>query len=319
MPATLSSRDRVLRAISHREVDRVPCYFAAEEEVWPKVMAHFGVSDRVEVIRRFGCDTVQVTCYRPAAELSGVESLGDLERIPWPGLEAVDLEGYVGRVREARETGLGVFAGAWASIFTHARRSMGESKYLMAMLDQPALIERIVERETESYLAINEEIFSRCADCIDVCYFGTDLGAQQSLFVSRDLIKQFFLPHLKRLAEHARGYGLKVMYHTCGAVSEIIPDLIGCGIDALDPVQVSAAGMDPTSLSRFKGQIAFHGGVSTQSLLPFATPEEVRAEVKRTIAALGPTGYICGPDQWMMADIPMGNMLAMYEAAGARS
>jgi len=315
MHSRLSSRDRVLRAISHQEVDRVPCYFAAEEEVWPRVMAHFGATDRVEVTRRLGCDTVQVTLYRSAPELADVECVDDLERVKWPGVEDVDVGGYVERVRQARETGLAVFAGAWATIFTQSRRSMGESKYLMAMLDQPELIERIVEKETDSYLAMNEAVFSRCADCIDAFYFGTDLGAQRSLFVSRDLIRQFFLPHLRRLADHAQGYGLKVMYHTCGAVSEIIPDLIECGIDVLDPVQVSAAGMDPNSLAaRFKGQIAFHGGISTQTLLPHATPEEVQAEVKRTVAALGPTGYICGPDQWMMADIPVENMVAMYEA-----
>jgi uroporphyrinogen decarboxylase len=105
------------------------------------------------------------------------------------------------------------------------------------------------------------------------------------------------------------------MFHTCGAVSEIIPDLIECGIDVLDPVQASAAGMAPESLAaRFRGRIAFHGGISTQTLLPHGTPGAVRAEVRRTIAALGPTGYICGPDQWMMADIPVENMMAMYEA-----
>ena len=99
----------------------------------------------------------------------------------------------------------------------------------MAMLDQPDLIARLVERDADSYLAINEALFSRCADCLDVYYFGSDFGTQQSLFVSRALIQQFYLPHVKRLAEHAKGYGLKVMYHTCGAVRELIPDLIACG------------------------------------------------------------------------------------------
>jgi uroporphyrinogen decarboxylase len=232
-------------------------------------------------------------------------------------VEDIDVEGYVKRAQEARATGLAVLGGAWATIFTAARRSMGETAYLMAMLDQPDLIARLVEREADSYLAINEALFSRCADCLDVYYFGSDFGTQQSLFVSRALIRRFYLPHVKRLAEHAKGYGLKVMYHTCGAVSELIPDLIACGIDVLDPVQVAADGMQPEQLARFRGRIAFHGGISTQTLLPHATPEEVRAEVRRTIETLGPTGYVCGPDQWMMADIPTANMVALYQAAGA--
>ena len=311
----LSPRSRLLRAISHQDVDRVPCYFAAEEEVWERVVREVGARDRVEVIRHFGADTIQVSQYRPVPDLSGVETLEDMERVPWPGVQDIDVEGYVKRAQEARATGLAVLGGAWATIFTAARRSMGEAAYLMAMLDQPDLIARLVEREADSYLAINEALFSRCADYLDVYYFGSDFGTQQSLFVSRALIQQFYLPHVKRLAAHAKGYGLKVMYHTCGAVRELIPDLLACGIGVLDPVQVAADGMQPEQLAQYRGQIAFHGGISTQTLLPHATSEEVRAEVRRTIATLGPTEYVCGPDQWMMADIPTANMAAMYEAA----
>jgi uroporphyrinogen decarboxylase len=296
-------------------VDRVPCFFAAEEDVWPKVMAHFHLRDRVEAIRFFGGDTIQVTPDRPVPDLSGVESLEEVERIAWPGVESVDVEGYVTRAQEAHDTGLAVLGGAWASIFTGPRRSMGEAEYLMAMLDQPELIARVVEKETDAFLEINQALFSRCADCLDVFYFGSDLGAQRSLFISAEHIRRFFMPHLKRLVQQAKGFGLPVMYHTCGAVSEIIPDLIECGVDVLDPVQVSAQGMDPAGLAaRFRGKIAFHGGISTQTLLPHATPEQVRTVVTDTIAALGPTGYICGPDQWLMADVPIENMVAMYEA-----
>ncbi len=312
---SLDSRSRVLRAISQQEVDRVPCYFGAEEEVWERVMREVGARDRVEVIRYFGADTIQVTQYRGLPELAGITTLEEVERLQWPGMEEVDIEGYVKRAQEARATGLAVLGGAWATIFTAPRRAMGEIAYLMAMLDQPEVIARLVERDTDSYLAINEALFSRCTDCLDVYYFGSDFGTQQSLFVNPELIRRYFLPQVKRLAEHAKGFGLKVMYHTCGAVNQLIPELIACGIDVLDPIQVSASGMQPEELAQYKGKIAFHGGISTQSLLPYATPEEVRAKVRHTIKILGPTGYICGPDQWMMGDIPTENMRAMYEAA----
>ena len=310
----LGSRDRVLSAIAHEEVDRVPCYFGAEDTVWERVMQEVGARDRVEVTRHFGADTIQVSQYRPPLDLVGVQTLEDSGRVRWPAVEDIDVEGYVRRAQEARATGLAVLGGVWATIFTGARRSMGEAAYLMAMLDQPDLIARLAERDADSYLAINEALFSRCADSLDICYFGSDLGTQQSLFVSHELLQRFFLPHVKRIAQHAKGYGLVVMYHTCGAVSELIPDLIACGVDVLDPVQVSAAGMQAEKLARYRGQIAFHGGMSTQTLLPFATPDEVGVEVRRTIETLGPTGYICGPDQWMMADVPTANMAAMYEA-----
>ncbi|MFB3883341.1 MAG: uroporphyrinogen decarboxylase family protein [Armatimonadota bacterium] len=315
----MTGRERFLRAIDHREVDRTPCFVAAEEEVWPRLMEHVGATTQLEVIRHFGGDSVQVSFYRPIPELKGVETVDDVERVRWPGPTAEQLREYAARVQAARETGLAVLGGAWASIFTHPRRAMGEAQYLTLMLDRPAVIARLVERDTESFLAINEAIFSRCACYLDVFFFGSDFGTQRSLFVAPELIQRFYLPAIKRLAEHARGYGLKVMYHTCGAISEIIPELIECGVDALDPVQVAAAGMEPARLvPQFGGRIAFHGGISTQRLLPSATPQEVYQTVRKTISAFGPTGYIAGPDQWLMADVPMENVEAMYRGIHAQ-
>jgi uroporphyrinogen decarboxylase len=311
----MTGRERFLRAVEHREVDRTPCFVAAEEEVWPRLMEHVGVCTQLDVIRHFGGDSVQVSFYREIPELTGVETVDDVEWLQWPEPSAEQLREYVERVKAARETGLAVLGGVWASIFTHGRRAMGEAEYLTLMLDRPEVIERLVERDTESFLAINEAVLSQCAGSMDVFFFGSDFGTQRSLFVGADLIRRWYLPAIKRLAEQGKGYGLKVMYHTCGAVSEIIPDLIECGIDALDPVQVAASGMEPAGLAaRFGGEIAFHGGISTQQLLPHARPEEVYEVVRETIAAFGPTGYIAGPDQWLMADVPMENVEAMYRA-----
>jgi uroporphyrinogen decarboxylase len=315
MSASLGHRDRVMRSIEHRDVDRVACYFAAEEETQAMLHARLGLSDALEATRFFDADTIQATIYCAIPDLSRVERIEELDGLVWPSRDQVDLAGAVARVREARATGLAVLSGAWATIFTGTRRSMGEAEYLLAMADQPELIAEIVRRTADGFLDINEALFSQCADCIDVFYFGSDFGTQRSLFISPEAFRRLFLPHLARLAEHARGFGLKVMYHTCGAVADLIPDFIACGIDVLDPVQVSAASMAPEALAaRFRGRIAFHGGISTQTLLPRATPAEVRSVTTETIRALGPTGYIAGPDQWLMPDTPIENIVAMYEA-----
>ena len=315
MRAALGHRDRVIRSIEHADVDRVACYFAAEEETQAMLHARLGLRDAVEATRFFEADTIQATVYCTMPDLSRVERIEDLDGLEWPSRDQVDLRGAVERVRQARATGLAVLGGAWATIFTGTRRSMGEAEYLLAMADRPELIAEIVRRAADGFLDINEALFSECAECIDVFYFGSDLGTQRSLFVSPDAVRRIFLPHLARLTEHARGFGLKVMYHTCGAVADLIADFIACGIDVLDPVQVSAAGMAPEALAaRFRGRIAFHGGISTQTLLPRATPEEVRAATRETIRALGPSGYIAGPDQWLLPDTPVENVVAMYEA-----
>jgi len=278
-------------------------------------MRELDLSSHLDLIRFFDADTVDLQTYLQPPDLAHVETVEDVDRLAWPDRGSADVGAYTARLRELRGTCLAVLAGAWASIFTGPRRAMGEAKYLMAMLDHPDLIARITQQMTDSYLDLNEAVFSQCADCIDVFYFGSDFGAQRSLFIGRDAFVRFFKPHMTRLAQHAKGFGLKVMFHTCGAVAEIIPDLIECGIDVLDPVQVSAHGMQPETLARdFKGRIAFHGGISTQTTLPHGTPEQVRDEVRHAIAALGPTGYICGPDQDMMGDTPTENMVAMYEA-----
>jgi len=315
--ARLTHRERILRAIDHMEVDQVPRFFSAEPETEAKVLAALGVDDRLDLLRALDADMIQETLFLDLPDLSSVRSIADAQRLPWPDTQSFDLRGYLGRLAAARSTGLAVLGGVWASMFTDPRRGMGESRFLMAMLDDPGLIEYVVQRAVDSYCDVNDAIFSRGAADLDVFYFGSDFGMQQSLFISRQSFLRFFKPHFRRLAQQAKRYGLKVMFHTCGAVSEIIPDLVECGIDLLDPVQVSAREMEPALLAtRFKGQISFRGGISTQTVLPRGTAAEVRSTVRATIEALGPTGYIAGPDQKMLPDIPVENVLAMYEAIG---
>jgi uroporphyrinogen decarboxylase len=95
-----------------------------------------------------------------------------------------------------------------------------------------------------------------------------------------------------------------------------VPDLIDVGVDILNPIQTSAQGMDPAALKReFGQQLIFHGGIDVQQILPFATPERVREEVKRIVAILGQGGgYIFAPSHNIQADVPPQNVLAMYEA-----
>jgi uroporphyrinogen decarboxylase len=318
VPAQLRSRERVLRAIEHREVDRVPCFFAAEEDVQERVMQAFGLDSVLAITRFFGADTVQVSSYGISASLPNltrVETVDGVAALEWPGAETLDVSGVARQLEEARVTGLAVLGGVWSSVFTWARRNMGEAKFLVAMVEQPDLIARVVEKETDCFVAANEALFSAAAGSLDVFFFGSDVGTQRSLFISREHFLQFFKPSLTRLAQHAKGFGLKVMFHTCGAVNELVPDLIECGIDVLDPVQVSAYGMGPDLLAaRHKGNIAFHGGISSQTTLPHGTPEQVRVEVTATIDALGPSGYIAGPDQSLIGDTPVENIVAMYEA-----
>ena len=319
MPVTksLSSRERVLRTLDRKPVDRPPIYYRAEQDAHEAIKAALGLRTDEEALTRFGADCMRtwpryVEGYA-LPDLSGIETEADIERAAWPGAEALDVKESLKHARAARATGRAVYGGVWASIFTQSRRLMGEENYLITLATEPELIARLVARLARCHMEVNAAYLDACADCIDIFYFGSDLGTQRSLFVSPAAIRQCILPSMKRIVEQAKGYGLRTMFHTCGAVRELIPDFIDIGIDILDPVQVSAAAMEPEGLMEFKDRIAFHGGVSTQKVLPFATPEAVREHVLHTIETLGPLGYIAAPDQNIQRDVPLENVKMVFD------
>jgi uroporphyrinogen decarboxylase len=105
------------------------------------------------------------------------------------------------------------------------------------------------------------------------------------------------------------------MLHSCGAIGKAIPDLIDAGIDALHPLQARAKGMDAQTLSQYKNDILFVGGIDTQQILPFGTPGQVRDEVKRVRSILGP-GLIVSPShEALLPNVSPENLEAMYLAA----
>lgn len=331
------------------DIDRVPLVFRAEPPLMRRLREQLHLATDLDVLRHFGADSIQVApVFRPEAKqppdknghftdifgnrfqsikngdlesysvlepvLAGATAMEDLQRVRWPGPEILDLEAGVRKAREARESGLAVYGGIWATVFTGARSLLGEEHFLMSMIENPELVTAVVDRLATSYMEMNRAYLEACRGLIDVCYFGSDLGTQRSMFISPDMCRQFLFPAIGKIVRQAKDFGLPVMYHTCGAVADVIDDLIACGVDALDPVQVSATGMEPSQLARFKGRIAFHGAISTQTTLPFAPPDEVRLAVHHTISTLVPAGLIAGPDQEMIGQIPFPAIEAMCHA-----
>lgn len=347
----LGHRDRFLRSIEHRDIDRVPLFYRAEPYVDERIRSHLGMKNNVSLLDYFDADSMAVPLIRsrkyygtePDSDgcwtdlygnkfktvqygqlsssavvqpaLAGSEHIGDIDtKVTWPEDDFVDMEESIRAARTAHATGRAVYGGMWASLFTVSRSLMGEEHFLISTIDNPVFVERLVERLADFFISCNDKYFTACSQYIDVFYFGSDFGTQASMFISASAFRRFFKEPMKRLCSHAKGFGLKVMYHTCGAVSPIIPDLIDCGVDILDPVQVSASGMEPEKLARqFGGKIAFHGGISTQSTLPFGSPGDVREETIRAIETLGPLACIAAPDQDMIGDIPVENIEMMYK------
>jgi uroporphyrinogen decarboxylase len=155
-------------------------------------------------------------------------------------------------------------------------------------------------------------------DEIDVMLGSDDLGFQGGLMLSVETYRKMIKPRHKTYFRLFHDLSpAKVLFHTCGSVVGILDDLMDIGVDALNPVQVTAAGMGPASLKqRCSGRLAFWGAIDTQDLLPHGTAAEVKAEVERTIEILGAGGgYVLGAVHNIQPDVPIENVLAMYEHA----
>ena len=177
------------------------------------------------------------------------------------------------------------------------------------------ICEAIIDHFVDYEVAVTRRYLEAAGGKLDIAYFGNDFGTQRGLFVSPEMWQRFFRKPLKRFFDAAHDFGCKVMKHSCGSVRDIIPSLIEDGLNVLDPIQVRAAGMDMPGLVRdFGGKLAFHGAVDTQQTLPFGTTDDVRAQVRgyRDLTR-EQGGYVLCGSQEFIEDIPLDNILAIYD------
>ncbi len=192
-------------------------------------------------------------------------------------------------------------------------------EWYVSTLTRRDYVRRVFERQCAVALANLERLHRAVGDRIQVTLItGTDFGAQRGLFVSRPTYRDLYLPFHREVNgwvhRHTRW---KTFLHSCGAVAELIGDFIEAGFDILNPVQTSAAGMDPAALKeRFGERITlWGGGIDTQRTLPFGTPEEVRAEVRERLRIFTPGGgFVFAPIHNVQAGVPVENLLALFEA-----
>jgi uroporphyrinogen decarboxylase len=196
---------------------------------------------------------------------------------------------------------------------------MGYEKFMTEILLNPSLVESLLDRITEAHVERVEKYAHAVGDNVDVVYIADDLGTQNAPQLAPELYRKIIKPRQAELCKAIRQeFKAVLMLHTDGAVSEFIPDFIEMGVQALNPVQVSAAGMDPARLKReFGRDIAFWGGgCDSQRVLPFGTSQEVADEVKRRIDQLAPGGgFVFSHIHNMQPETPVENIVAFYEAA----
>lgn len=194
-------------------------------------------------------------------------------------------------------------------------------RWYECILTHADYIRGIFEVQADYCLKNLERYRQAVGERIEVIHMsGTDFGTQRGLFISPAVFRDLWKPFYRRVNDwvHANT-GWKTFYHTCGGVEPLIEDFIEMGVDILNPVQCSAAGMEPLELkARYGDRLVFWGGgVDTQQVLPFGTAEDVRRQVRERVEILGKNGgYVFNPIHNVQHGTPVENLLAMFEAIG---
>ncbi len=255
--------------------------------------------------------------------LQGALTPQDIASYPWPDpLDParytqlkVQAEHIVYQKKRAYVLGR-MSAGMWES----AMWMTGYEKFYCDMLLNRKLVEALMEKLLEIKMQYWKKALDAVGKNVMIVSTADDLGTQNSLLASLDLYKELIWPYHKRLFTFIKKQAQSkvfIFFHSCGAVREAIPLLIEAGVDILNPVQVNCVGMQDTKALKkdFGDVLTFWGGsCDTQHILPFGTPEQVRAETKRRIDDLAPGGgFVFAPIHVIQGEVPPQNILAWWE------
>jgi uroporphyrinogen decarboxylase len=370
----LTSRERVITALSHHEPDRVPfdCTFTYEayqnlvkwmgfpntdkelphspslnvsppinflEEL--KVDLHYiGLNHwKNELPFEYGMDAytdIWGVGYKKIDNNGRLEypnvscplsdaSVRDLEHFPWPDPYAPELvDGLKERTASLHnETNFALVGKFSTSIFEQASALRGMERLYMDFALNPEFVETLFRHLVDIAVGLIETGLKACGSYIQILRLaGDDMGGQRNTLFKPEMFRQMIKPHFARLYGEARRMldeinpEIQIMGHTDGDVYPIIPDYIEIGLNILNPVQPYVAEMDHNRLKQeFGGKLSFHGGIDLQKVMPFGTEDEVVAEVKKAMRALGGSGgYILAPTHYLLADVPPENIIALRDA-----
>jgi hypothetical protein len=216
-------------------------------------------------------------------------------------------------------TGFGDIALVPAPWLKHPQGIRDVEEWYVSTLTRRNYIYEVFERQCELGLANLERIYEVVGERVTVIFVtGTDFGTQKGPFLSKQTYRELYMPFHQRVNDWVHAHtGWKTFIHTCGSVLALLPDFIEAGFDILNPVQCSAAGMDPRTLKdQFGDRFVFWGGgVDTQRTLPFGSPDEVRREVRERMEILGPDGgFVFNTIHNVQARVPTENLVALFGA-----
>jgi len=330
-PAGPSKRDVVRQVLSGQRPPYVPWSMGFTQEAKAKLQAHYGCEDiegpldnhllklgsDIGFFEELGADRVR-DVFGVVWDRSIDKDIGNVEGcvLPEPTLRGyhfpdpldprffADIPAKIARYPDrfrVFQIGFSLYERAWTL--------RGMENLMVDFIEHPEFVCELFGAIADYNVA---QVRKALEYDIDAIYFGDDWGQQRGLQMGPRLWRSLIRPELERMYGVVRTAGKFVMIHSCGDVDELFDDLVSIGLDCFNPFQPEV--MDTAALlPRYRGRLAFHGGLSTQRVLPFATAEEVREETRRLLELGAEGGYLFAPAHDVEGDVPLANMLAAIE------
>ena len=345
----MNPRERILATLNRQAVDRPPVDLWCTPEILDLLRTYTSLDDELDIYRNLGIDKIvwifpgyngryfdpndsgEITLWGVPTRmvkaglatyqeyinppLAGYDSPEQLNDYPsWPDPDLFDYEGAKALAKKARSYNFATI-GPWISHFEIYCQMRGLENALLDTLIFPDLLDATLDRIDAIQTVMLKKLLHELGDDIDIIFISDDMGMQENMLVPLDVWERHFKDRLKNWCDIIHGFGKKVLFHTDGAVRPLIPHLIDCGIDILNPVQHVCPGMDCAELKKaFGDRIIFHGGVENQKTLPMGTADEVVRETLDCLRTLGKDGgYICCSCHNIQAGTPVENIIAMID------
>ncbi len=248
-------------------------------------------------------------------------TIADLDRYPFPrGDDPSRFTGLRQQTKKLREnTPFAISTGIGGVVYEYCWYLRGLERWFIDTIEQPTFCEALLDRMLAYWMEYYSGFLGEIGDFVDIVMVGDDLAGQEGPLFSPDFYRSIVKPRQKTLVQHIKSLTrAKVWYHTCGACADFIPDLLENGVDILNPVQISATGMDPIELkARYGDRVVFWGGgIDSQHVLPYVKPVEVKRHVKQNMTVFKPGGgYVFNNVHNILAGVPPENIVALFDAA----
>lgn len=282
----------------------------------PSGYAHAQLADGL-VINEFGMKMRQGFLYMDVLDgpFSNVTSAEEVRNFPFPNPNDPGRYEDAKKIIEKYKDDYFIIGDVELTMFEMAWHMVGMEKFMIDLAAHEEYVEVLLDRCKEFSIGVARNLASLGVDGI---WTGDDFGSQTGMMVSPRLWRSVFKPRFAEIFQeiHAANPNTLVMYHCDGAISPILDDLIGIGMQVFNPVQPNVPGHEPDVLkAKFGDRVSFWGAIDQQSLLPNGSPEEIEADVAEKIRVLGEGGgYMCAPAHILQSDTPVENIECFIQA-----